>query len=331
MDRIYYRTNSKNEAFEALAFVSEQLSLLPDRTQAWKWVALGIDNALLNWILVALRDSSGTNVLDLSGRRGRNFWIMRRLAFGETLDEIEQSGTTIDADTRARVGRGEQLEVGPDRLAGFDTLLTRVQDPSEMGRYVHSRPLVLTGEQHEAIGHLHRFRNALAHFIPSHHSFLIEGFPTVLRHVVAVIRFLACDCGTAWLDEAERRRFDETCAQISTHLSRIEGVFTEIHQQYLQALREKFGQDLTDEELCEGRLPINRSSSTSSGTGLEPGRWMKEIRRLCNWLGCRGQPEPNRLGGSCSIATVKNSQSAGQGMCHPGIFAPQALEDITDE
>jgi len=58
-----YRTNEKIESIISLEFVSEQSDMVSEDVFKWKWILIGLHNALQNFMVCALRGTENTNVL----------------------------------------------------------------------------------------------------------------------------------------------------------------------------------------------------------------------------------------------------------------------------
>jgi len=76
-------------------------------------------------------------------------------------------------------------EKGGD-LIGFWTSLERLE--AQPGRFVFSVPVVITVEQKEHIGIIHRFANDFKHFVPMSYLIKLEKFPEAVSSLIQVIK-----------------------------------------------------------------------------------------------------------------------------------------------
>lgn len=72
----YFETNSTMECYKSIEFVYNQLLICREDSYNWKWVIIGIHNALQNCMVYALCDGSGTNVLKEKIRDEYYNWLI---------------------------------------------------------------------------------------------------------------------------------------------------------------------------------------------------------------------------------------------------------------
>jgi len=99
--------------------------------------------------------------------------------------------------------------------------LERAKDAKSMPLGI-SKPLVTSPEEDAAIKKLtNEFRNEFEHFKPKLWSIELSGMPTIMRHVLRVIRFLAleADC-VSYPDEIQRDAVQQAVTRIENALVR---------------------------------------------------------------------------------------------------------------
>ena len=133
----------------------------------WKWVIIGLDNALQNWMVEALRGSAAYHV--------------------------------IHPRIRDRWWAALQTEARPpdERLDEFFGLYESIQSDA-MDKFVQSKRLEPTPMQEDAVGRLHQLRNEFVHFVPKLWSLEVSGLPAIIYECTCVIRFLAFQSGNIW-------------------------------------------------------------------------------------------------------------------------------------
>ncbi len=167
----WLRTDELHEAVLALQMTCEQVSRVRSDPHHWKWVILGLHNALQSFMVLALRGTNGLNVLT---KERASQWM-------------------------AAYKRGDSKY--PElRLDSFLNLYDKIKsDRMEMS--VDSQALKPSSTQDQSIKTLNRLRNEFIHFVPQGWSLELHGLPRIADDCLDVISFLAFECGNViWHD-----------------------------------------------------------------------------------------------------------------------------------
>jgi hypothetical protein len=133
---------------DLLAIVAPKLRKQPSN---WKWVILAVHNGLQGALVCAIKDTSGTSMLDKTS-------ATKMLNYLETLEG----------------------DIPQEKLADFLTLLKRYRK-----KYPYPG---LTNEQLKHILKLHKhFRNNFAHYVPTGWSIEISMLPAIIESALLLI------------------------------------------------------------------------------------------------------------------------------------------------
>ncbi|TKJ41795.1 hypothetical protein CEE37_04290 [candidate division LCP-89 bacterium B3_LCP] len=92
-------------------------------------------------------------------------------------------------------------------LISIRKALEYCRDKDIMGRFVHSKPLILTEQQEESIERLiDEFRNRFIHFMPTLRSIELHDLPKVSLDILDAIRFLALETGNILCQRKNKTR-----------------------------------------------------------------------------------------------------------------------------
>jgi hypothetical protein len=160
----YLRTDILEEGIRSLEFICERLDLVLEDTYQWKWIIIGTDNALQNFMVAALRDSVGYNILDAKIRK--KWW---------------------NAFLKEKMRPEEKLD-------GFLNLYSGIQS-SQMNNYFGSKPFIPNQVQDSSIKKLHELRNKFIHFIPKGWSLEVSGLPDIITRCIEIIDYLVNESG----------------------------------------------------------------------------------------------------------------------------------------
>ena len=94
----------------------------------------------------------------------------------------------IDYEPKFDFSTQDFQENSNDNLIGFWTAIARIQDGElYMGRYLDSKPIVLTDKEKESIIKLNSFRNDFEHFIPTSWSIEIDLLKNICSDIINII------------------------------------------------------------------------------------------------------------------------------------------------
>ena len=163
-EQSHLKTNTENEAFRALGFVAHHARLARKDAYHWKWVLIGLHNALQSLMVLALAHGSGLRVL--KNQIAEN-WLAAYRSGGPYPEE---------------------------KLDPFLNLFRKIQG-NDMRFYVHSQPLVATESQRSSVKKLNSLRNRFIHFLPGTCLLDIDGLPRICLSCLTVGDFLAWKSG----------------------------------------------------------------------------------------------------------------------------------------
>ncbi len=173
------------DAVLSLEFTQGMLARVLGDARYWKWVLIGLHNALQGFMVLALQGTAYFNVLK---KEQRAAWI-------KSLDE------------------GHQY-TGPSHLAFFMELYRDIQS-DRMKRYTHSRVFKPTNTQSQSVERLNNLRNDFIHFIPTSWVLYLNGLPELVKDVIDVIEFLAAKSNNiSWNDQGIQRQAQELIFQL---------------------------------------------------------------------------------------------------------------------
>lgn len=169
---ISFETDEFNEAVSVLELATEYSLKVSNDVYNWKWVVLFLHSALQNFMILALRDSAGLNILKNKVARK---WL-------EAYEENKPFPREI--------------------LDTFPNLYNKIKSDS-MVRYDSSRPFLPTGDQDESVIQLNWFRNQFTHFIPRLWLVEVDGLPKICIECLDIIQFLGWDSGNVFWNNSE--------------------------------------------------------------------------------------------------------------------------------
>lgn len=158
----YISTDSSTECVDGLRHISELLDTVFEYANNWRWVIFALHNTVQNFMVITLRDSSGTNILKKN----------------------------IQADYYNSF-RDETIKRPVEKLDYFLNLYKNTKNPDEMKKYMGSTHFVPTKRQDESIEKLNFIRNEFTHFVPKGYLAHISGMPEILDDCMDYIDFLA--------------------------------------------------------------------------------------------------------------------------------------------
>jgi hypothetical protein len=195
----WLETNETQDAVISLQMMNEQLDHLnhTGNTLYWKWVIIGLHNALNGFMVLALR---GTNNLNVLTEKCAKKWLK-----------------AYDSND------GKYSE---PRLDDFLKLYEKIQS-TRMNLYTISKSFIPTGTQNSSVKKLNDFRNDFVHFVPKNWSIEVSGLPQITDDCLDVISFLAFDCGNVmWQGdnyETQTRELIEKAKQSVALIKRVYG------------------------------------------------------------------------------------------------------------
>lgn len=170
----WLETDELQDAVFALQFVEEQLTKLNATMdpRTWKWVVIGLHNALQGFMVLALRGTDNYRVL-----------------------------TEISAKEWMKANERRDYRFTQPKLDTYLNLYKKIKSKS-MCIYTNSKMFKPTGTQDKNVKILNFYRNDFIHFLPK--GWLIEtsGFPLIVDDCLEIISFLAFDCGNiVWYED----------------------------------------------------------------------------------------------------------------------------------
>ena len=169
-------TNEYEEAVSALEFTAEAARQLGSNAYRWKWVIVGMHNAIQGLMVLALRGGAGLAALP---DKVAQEWI-RAYRTGEKPPR-EKLDTFLNLYRKVRSGR--------------------------MLLYVQSRRFVPSGNQGRSMRMLNSLRNELVHFLPKTWSLDLSGLPALCLDCLDVGEFLISTSGNVhWPRKMHRHR-----------------------------------------------------------------------------------------------------------------------------
>lgn len=180
---MHYRTNEKLEAINSLEFVSEQVEKVSEDISKWKWIIIGLHNALQNYMVCALRRLENTNVLTHKSAR----------------DVLTEFFNIMDLPEN-------KWKFPKEKLDSFTNLFEKIQS-DKMKKNVNSKVFKPTHSQIDCVINLNLFRNEFIHFVPKSWSLGVNGLSNLVVEVLTIIEFLAFEShNIVWSEESEKSR-----------------------------------------------------------------------------------------------------------------------------
>ena len=182
----YVVFDEREDVLASLELLTVIAPLVYQRSQLWKWMIVGAQNALQGAMVCALRDTTGTSVLDKKSAAKMLNWLQ-----GDTSGEMPNG-----------------------RLDDFLGLLRKCEEQLR---------LVLGEKQREALTRLHGdFRNPLIHFTPKGWSIEKAGLPRIIGAAIdAIETLMAMDTVGVRLEEWQSARLRSEITQIRAALGEL--------------------------------------------------------------------------------------------------------------
>lgn len=172
--------DQSDQAVGALGLVAHLLPQVGDDAYLWKWVIVGLHDALQGFVGLALRRTDGAQLL--------------------TSKHEEE---TYERWRREREAGAPVLEVGKRSVDSFLNLFEKIQNPDRMRQYVHSRAFTPTPAQDDGVRILDRLRNDFTHYSDTTRVVLVAELPRVAVDCLSVIDWLLNESNNVTLHPAE--------------------------------------------------------------------------------------------------------------------------------
>ena len=190
------RTNEHEEAASALEALAEWAERVEKDIGYWRWVVLALHNTVQGSMVLALRGSDGLRPLR---------------------DDIAAKWLTAYRD-------GGQYPV--EKLDSFLNLYKKVQSDT-MLFFVHSKKVIPSRTLGRSMKKLNSLRNDFVHFLPRSWSLEVSGLPEICLDCLALVEFLAWECGNIiWHEEEHRERGKAAITLARNHFNSLERVYT---------------------------------------------------------------------------------------------------------
>lgn len=196
MTEHWLRTTEHEEATSALEAVAEWSGRVEREIGYWRWVVLALHNTTQGFMVLALRGSDGLRPLrnDIAAK-----WLT---AYRE----------------------GGQYPV--EKLDSFPNLYKKVQSDT-MLFFVHSKKVIPSRTLDRSMTKLNSLRNDFVHFLPKSWSLEVSGLPEICLDCLALVEFLAWECGNIiWHNEEHRERGQAAIATARSHLKSLERIYS---------------------------------------------------------------------------------------------------------
>jgi hypothetical protein len=169
----FLEIDETQDALISLQMMNKQLDNLErtGNTQYWKWVIIGLHNALNGFMVLALR---GTNNLNVLTEKCAKQWLIAYYS-----------------------NNGKYPE---PKLDNFLNLYKKIKS-GKMNLYSISKSFTPSGIQDISVKKLNKLRNDFVHFVPKNWLIEVSGMPQISDDCLDVISFLAFDCGNVMWQE----------------------------------------------------------------------------------------------------------------------------------
>lgn len=169
----WLETDEYQVAVVSLETASDHLRRVLSNDYHWKWVIIGLHNALQGFMVLALQGSNYLNVLT---------------------DECAQKWL-------AAYESGSKDFPDP-KLDSFLKLYKKIKS-ERMNIYTNSIPFKPNTSQARSVKKLNSLRNEFIHFIPKGWLLELGGLPQITEDCLDIIHFLAFECGNIlWHDKS---------------------------------------------------------------------------------------------------------------------------------
>lgn len=153
-------TDERKECYLSLKFTYEMLQKCRDDSYYWKWVIIGIHNSLQNFMVTALRDTSGTNILK-DNLQAKYYDSLRKGDYN--VKEILNNFLNLYRDIKS----------------------------DEMLHIFESKKYIPDGNDDEEIKKLNYWRNKFVHFIPMGLGIYLQDIIDMFFVAVKIMKFLS--------------------------------------------------------------------------------------------------------------------------------------------
>lgn len=164
--RKYLRTDEREDVVNTLEFVALVAETLGEKPLNWKWIIIGLHNALQGALVCALSGTDGTGALADKSKKKMLQWFEDHRSKPDTL----LPGTW---------------------LAGLMTLYKKATSPPGMSA-LGGTPLQTTTQQDKDVALLNNLRREFVHFEPKGWSIESAGLPRIVLNVSAIIEGILC-------------------------------------------------------------------------------------------------------------------------------------------
>ncbi|MBN8453249.1 hypothetical protein [Accumulibacter sp.] len=190
------RTNEHEEAASALEALAEWAERVEKDIGYWRWVVLALHNTVQGSMVLALRGSDGLRPLR---------------------DDIAAKWLTAYRD-------GGQYPI--EKLDSFLNRYKKVLSDT-MLFFVHSKKVIPSRTLGRSVKKLNSLRNDFVHFLPRSWSLEVSGLPEICLDCLALVEFLAWECGNIiWHEEEHRERGKAAITLARNHFNSLERVYT---------------------------------------------------------------------------------------------------------
>lgn len=214
----YLSVNAESQALGALERAGENLELVLDNPEMWKWALVALHDAVQNFMVLALTGSTNWGALrdeDISAKVQAEFAYRNALA---SQDEV--------AAARAN----QEMLFGETKLASFPTLYNRIKSTEWwMKRFVSSQSFEPRPTDDLCIRDLDSVRNEFMHFVPMSRGFLLTQFPAMTESALYLINFLVQDSrNIQWFDDSHPQRYIQALSRASRALAAIQQAYADL-------------------------------------------------------------------------------------------------------
>lgn len=206
MNRVF-ATNESEEVLESLAFVDEGLNRVGAHPYRWKWVIIGVHNALQSSMVIALQGTWSIRVKQDSQVQQKPAHKRPGVRNRSEIIEAQQQGIE-DPYSESLL-----------RMKPFTLLYANLRDEAEMRLNLSSRAYIPQDGDDDAVEQLNEWRNRLVHFEPLSLSITERRFTKLTRVALRVIHFALFESNNiVWRDDAMAQRAEKLTCSISARL-----------------------------------------------------------------------------------------------------------------
>lgn len=187
----YFVTDEIKECYKSLEFAYEELIKCENDSYRWKWAIIGMHNALQNFMVSALRDGIGNNIL-------------KERARAKHYDSIRQG----------------KFSSANEPLNFFLELYNDIKS-DVMLKYSISKKYVAESGDDDEVKNLNESRNSFIHFIPMGIEIDVLIFINSFDVAVKIIKFLVLEsCNILFVEQSERDYTIKLISQIDALLKK---------------------------------------------------------------------------------------------------------------